>query len=82
MIGTGLRAQALPTARDASCLAGIVPGGHRMTQFKDKSAKQGTDRTTVGLFTYPVLMAGGLTKAGQALQDPGQLSVGRGGKCL
>jgi tryptophanyl-tRNA synthetase len=29
----------------------------RMTQFKDKSAKQGTDRATVGLFTYPVLMA-------------------------
>jgi len=28
-----------------------------MTQFKDKSAKQGTDSTTVGLFTYPVLMA-------------------------
>jgi tryptophanyl-tRNA synthetase len=29
----------------------------RMTQFKDKSAKQGTDSTSVGLFTYPVLMA-------------------------
>ncbi len=29
----------------------------RMTQFKDKSARQGTDRTTVGLFTYPVLQA-------------------------
>ncbi|WP_181780503.1 tryptophan--tRNA ligase [Pseudonocardia pini] len=29
----------------------------RMTQFKDKSAKQGTDRATVGLFSYPVLMA-------------------------
>ena len=29
----------------------------RMTQFKDKSQKQGTDATTVGLFTYPVLMA-------------------------
>ena len=28
-----------------------------MTQFKDKSAKQGQDRTTVGLFTYPMLMA-------------------------
>ncbi len=28
-----------------------------MTQFKDKAAKQGTDGTTVGLFTYPVLMA-------------------------
>ncbi|MFT4124322.1 MAG: tryptophan--tRNA ligase [Microbacteriaceae bacterium] len=29
----------------------------RMTQFKDKSAKQGADATSVGLFTYPVLMA-------------------------
>jgi len=29
----------------------------RMTQFKDKAAKQGADATTVGLFTYPVLMA-------------------------
>lgn len=29
----------------------------RMTQFKDKSAKFGTDRVTVGLFDYPVLMA-------------------------
>lgn len=29
----------------------------RMTQFKDKSQKQGSDSTTVGLFTYPVLQA-------------------------
>lgn len=29
----------------------------RMTQFKDKSAKQGVDATSVGLFAYPVLMA-------------------------
>lgn len=29
----------------------------RMIQFKDKSAKQGTDSTSVGLFTYPVLQA-------------------------
>lgn len=29
----------------------------RMTQFKDKAAKQGADRATVGLFSYPVLMA-------------------------
>ena len=29
----------------------------RMTQFKDKSAKQGSDGTTVGLFAYPILMA-------------------------
>jgi tryptophanyl-tRNA synthetase len=29
----------------------------RMTQFKDKSAKGGRERSGVGLFTYPVLMA-------------------------
>ena len=29
----------------------------RMTQFKDKSAKLGADRVSVGLFDYPVLMA-------------------------
>jgi tryptophanyl-tRNA synthetase len=29
----------------------------RMTQFKDKSARYGTDATDVGLFTYPILMA-------------------------
>jgi len=29
----------------------------RMTQFKDKSAKHGNDAASVGLFTYPVLMA-------------------------
>jgi tryptophanyl-tRNA synthetase len=29
----------------------------RMTQFKDKSQKTGADRTVVGLFTYPILMA-------------------------
>lgn len=39
-----------------SCLTGFGEAS-RMTQFKDKSAKQGQDRTTVGLFTYPVLMA-------------------------
>lgn len=29
----------------------------RMTQFKDKSQRFGAEATTVGLFTYPVLMA-------------------------
>ena len=29
----------------------------RMTQFKDKSAKQGRDAASVGLFAYPMLMA-------------------------
>lgn len=39
-----------------SCLTGYGEAA-RMTQFKDKSAKQGAEGTTVGLFTYPVLMA-------------------------
>jgi tryptophanyl-tRNA synthetase len=38
------------------CLTGFGEAS-RMTQFKDKAQKQGTDRTTVGLFTYPVLQA-------------------------
>ena len=29
----------------------------RMTQFKDKSQRQGSDAASVGLFTYPMLMA-------------------------
>ncbi|MFM5904627.1 MAG: tryptophan--tRNA ligase [Micrococcales bacterium] len=29
----------------------------RMTQFKDKTQKQGTDSASVGLFTYPILQA-------------------------
>lgn len=29
----------------------------RMTQFKDKTQKQGTDNSSVGLFTYPILQA-------------------------
>ncbi|MFD5601348.1 tryptophan--tRNA ligase [Leucobacter sp. NPDC058333] len=29
----------------------------RMTQFKDKSQKNGADAASVGLFTYPILMA-------------------------
>lgn len=39
-----------------SCLTGFGEA-NRMTQFKDKAAKQGVDRTSAGLFTYPMLMA-------------------------
>lgn len=39
-----------------SCITGFGEAS-RMTQFKDKSAKQGSDNATVGLFTYPILMA-------------------------
>ena len=38
------------------CITGFGEAS-RMTQFKDKSAKQGADRATVGLFTYPILQA-------------------------
>ncbi|MFE3600122.1 tryptophan--tRNA ligase [Streptomyces sp. NPDC059096] len=37
-----------------NCITGFGEAS-RMTQFKDKSAKEGTDRATVGLFTYPIL---------------------------
>jgi len=39
-----------------SCFTGFGEMG-RMTQFKDKSAKLGEDRISVGLFSYPILMA-------------------------
>src|SRR4051812_13495918 len=34
------------------CITGFGEAG-RMTQFKDKSAREGADHATVGLFTYP-----------------------------
>lgn len=39
-----------------TCLTGFGEAS-RMTQFKDKSAKRGAERTSAGLFTYPMLMA-------------------------
>jgi tryptophanyl-tRNA synthetase len=39
-----------------SCITGFGEAS-RMTQFKDKSARGGADRATVGLFTYPILQA-------------------------
>ena len=38
------------------CLTGFGEAS-RMTQFKDKSARGGAERVSVGLFTYPVLQA-------------------------
>lgn len=38
------------------CLAGYGEAA-RMTQFKDKAARQEADHVSVGLFTYPVLQA-------------------------
>ena len=39
-----------------SCFTGFGEAS-RMTEFKDKSKNIGTDRVTVGLFNYPILMA-------------------------
>jgi tryptophanyl-tRNA synthetase len=39
-----------------NCITGFGEAS-RMTQFKDKSSKGGADVSSVGLFTYPVLMA-------------------------
>ncbi len=39
-----------------SCITGFGEAS-RMTQFKDKSARQGAEAAGVGLFTYPILMA-------------------------
>ena len=39
-----------------NCITGFGEA-NRMTQFKDKAAKEGTDRASVGLFTYPILQA-------------------------
>ncbi len=43
----------------------------RMTQFKDKSAREGEESARVGLFTYPVLMAADIL-----LYDTDQVPVG------
>ena len=50
----------VPAHAELAWVLGSITGfgeAGRMTQFKDKSAKQGSDATSVGLFTYPVLMA-------------------------
>ncbi len=39
-----------------ACLTGFGEAS-RMTQFKDKSARAGSDSASVGLFTYPILQA-------------------------
>ena len=53
-----------------SCLTGFGEAS-RMTQFKDKSAKRGSDGTNVGLFTYPILMAADIL-----LYDAAKVPVG------
>ncbi|HEX5540711.1 MAG TPA: tryptophan--tRNA ligase [Micromonospora sp.] len=38
------------------CITGFGEAS-RMTQFKDKAARRGAERSSVGLFTYPILQA-------------------------
>ena len=50
----------VPAHAQLAWLLGTITGfgeASRMTQFKDKSAKRGAEATSVGLFTYPILMA-------------------------
>jgi len=44
----------------------------RMTQFKDKTARQGTEGANVGLFTYPILMAADILLYDAALVPVGE----------
>ena len=52
------------------CITGFGEAS-RMTQFKDKSQKNGADRTVVGLFTYPMLQAADIL-----LYQPERVPVG------
>jgi tryptophanyl-tRNA synthetase len=50
----------VPAHTELAWVLGCFTGfgqAQRMTQFKDKSQREGSEATTVGLFTYPVLMA-------------------------
>jgi tryptophanyl-tRNA synthetase len=53
-----------------SCLTGFGEAS-RMVQFKDKSAKSGTEAASVGLFTYPILQAADIL-----IYDADQVPVG------
>jgi tryptophanyl-tRNA synthetase len=53
-----------------SCITGFGEAS-RMVQFKDKSAKGGSDAASVGLFTYPILQAADIL-----LYDADQVPVG------
>jgi tryptophanyl-tRNA synthetase len=52
------------------CLTGFGEAS-RMTQFKDKAAREGADRASVGLFTYPILQAADIL-----LYDAARVPVG------
>lgn len=54
-----LQSQVPEHAQLAWILNGVAGFGEasRMTQFKDKSMREGTESSSVGLFAYPILMA-------------------------
>jgi tryptophanyl-tRNA synthetase len=54
-----------------SCYTGFGEAS-RMTQFKDKSARQGAEGANVGLFTYPMLMAADILLYDAALVPVGE----------
>ena len=50
----------VPEHAELAWVLGCITGfgeASRMIQFKDKAARAGSDQASVGLFTYPVLMA-------------------------
>jgi tryptophanyl-tRNA synthetase len=52
------------------CLTGFGEAG-RMTQFKDKASREGAERASVGLFTYPILQAADIL-----IYNPARVPVG------
>ncbi|BDZ53815.1 tryptophan--tRNA ligase [Agromyces marinus] len=64
----------VPAHAELAWVLGTLTGfgeASRMTQFKDKSARYGSEATTVGLFTYPVLMAADILLYGTQLVPVG-----------
>ncbi|MBM7504098.1 tryptophan--tRNA ligase [Agromyces aurantiacus] len=64
----------VPAHTELAWVLGTLTGfgeASRMTQFKDKSARFGAEATTVGLFTYPVLMAADILLYGTHLVPVG-----------
>ncbi|MFC9917576.1 tryptophan--tRNA ligase [Agromyces binzhouensis] len=64
----------VPAHAELAWVLGTLTGfgeASRMTQFKDKSARYGAESTTVGLFTYPVLMAADILLYGTHLVPVG-----------
>jgi tryptophanyl-tRNA synthetase len=64
----------VPEHAELAWVLGCITGfgeASRMIQFKEKSARAGTEATSVGLFTYPVLQAADIL-----LYDADQVPVG------